>query len=229
MKQFLMTCLVSILSISSLLAQEELSTNSKKDSVIDLKYREDQFYFGVSHNIMQDKLKGYSPNSVSLGVDFGFLRDFPINKSRTVAIAPGFGYSYSNLNNNFGLSAEGNHMVMKEFKHSALSLHMIDFPLELRWRTSTFDSHKFWRIYVGIKASYIVSDKLKTTTNTYTVELKNDELLNKWIYGTYISVGFNTWNFYTYYGLNDVYKHNPIANDPSKLRLLKVGLIFYIL
>ncbi|MDR0229787.1 MAG: PorT family protein [Flavobacteriaceae bacterium] len=228
MKQFILL-LIGSMFFMPLYAQEEVDAQLKGDSLLDLNYREDQFYFGISHNIMQDKLKGYSPNSVSLGVDLGFLRDFPINKSRTVAIAPGVGYSYSNLNNNLGLSEDGKHMVMKDFKHSALSLHMIDLPLELRWRTSTFDSHKFWRIYVGVKASYIFSDKLKTTANSYTVELKNDELLNKWIYGTYISVGFNTWNFYTYYGLNDLYKHNPIANDPSKLRLLKVGLIFYIL
>jgi hypothetical protein len=40
-------------------------------------------------------------------------------------------------------------------KFSQLS---IDVPLEFRWRTSTYASHKFWRIYGGLKLSYLLYD-----------------------------------------------------------------------
>jgi hypothetical protein len=41
---------------------------------------------------------------------------------------------------------------------------VIRVPLEFRWRSSTFESYKFWRIYGGVKFSYLLYDKsvLKT-------------------------------------------------------------------
>lgn len=215
-------------------AQENTDENIKvavNDSVreLDLKYREDQFYFGVTHTLLQDKPKGFSPNSFSIGVNMGFLRDFPINKSRTVAIATGIGYSYLNLRGNLGLNIEDQHIILDKYKKSALSLHAIDIPIELRWRNSTPESHKFWRVYVGFKASYIFSDRMKTKTSEYSTIYRNDENINKWLYGVYASIGFNTWNFYMYYGLNNVYKKDVIIGDSQRLRLLNVGLMFYIL
>lgn len=200
-----------------------------EENTVDLKYREDQFYFGVSHTLMQDKFKGYSPYSFSIGINGGFLRDFPINQNRTIAIAPGIGYSYLNLRSNFGLSETNEYLMLSNYKQSSLSLHSIDLPIELRWRTSTPESHKFWRVYLGFKASYNFNNRFKTTTSSYSVIRTGDENINKWMYGLYASVGFNTWNFYVYYGLNSIYKNEVFANDPKRLKMLNVGMMFYIL
>lgn len=203
----------------------------KKDVLegIDTKYREDQFYFVINHNIMEDKPKGYSPNSISLGLDVGFLRDFPVNKQRTLAIAPGFGYSYENLHHNFGIDKQGNYLILESYKTNRLSMHLLDFPIELRWRNSTPESHKFWRTYIGFKASYLLSANHKTVTDSYSVNNNTKDKLNKWLFGVYVGAGFNTWNLYLYYGLNTLYKNEPIVGDPEKMRMFKVGLIFYIL
>ncbi len=224
-------CLFSSLSFGQESGEFVELTQQKKDSIaaLDLKYREDQFYFGLSHTLMQGKPSEFKSNSVSLGVDIGFLRDFPINKSRTIAIAPGFGFSYQNLRNSFGLAEDGSYTVLTDFKRSSLSLHMLDFPIELRWRNSTPASHKFWRAYVGFKASYVLGNRVKTTTDQYSITARNDENINKWLMGVYVGAGFNTWNFYAYYGLNTIYKESPIQGDPERLRLFKVGVIFYIL
>lgn len=213
-------------------AQEiESISQHNNDSIqqVDLKYREDQFYFGITHTLLQDKPASFSPNSVSIGVNGGFLRDFPINKKRTVAIAPGVGYSYLNLRGNLGLTPENAHIILDSYKKSSVSLHAIDFPIEFRWRTSTPFSHKFWRVHLGFKASYVFNDRSKTTTGEYSTTTRGDEDINKWLYGLYMSAGFNTWNFYMYYGLNNVYKNNVIQDDKNKLRLLNVGVMFYIL
>lgn len=213
-------------------AQEmESISQHNNDSIqqADLKYREDQFYFGITHTLLQDKPAGFSPNSVSIGVNGGFLRDFPVNKKRTMAIAPGIGYSYLNLRGNLGLTPEHDHIILDSYKKSSVSLHAVDFPVELRWRTSTPFSHKFWRVHLGFKASYVFGDRSKTTTGEYSTTMRGDEDINKWLYGVYMSAGFNTWNFYMYYGLNNVYKNNVIQDDKNKLRLLNVGVMFYIL
>ena len=65
-------------------SQEELDF-----SAVDSLYREDQFYFGITYNVLNDRPINVSQNSFSTGLNFGFLRDFPINKKRTFAIAPG--------------------------------------------------------------------------------------------------------------------------------------------
>ncbi len=232
MKHIYFLCLFCLCSSFSF-AQEEVldELTRKQDSIaaLDFKYREDQFYFGISHTLMQAKPADFKGNSVSLGIDIGFLRDFPINKSRTIALAPGFGFSYQNLRNNFGLTEEGDYTLLSPYKRNSLSLHMLDFPLELRWRNSTPASHKFWRAYLGVKASYVMGSRLKTSTDEYSTTLRGDANINKWLFGMYVGAGFNTWNFYAYYGLNPIYKEAPIKGDSEKLRLFKVGVIFYIL
>lgn len=213
-------------------AQEPIEENTAvQDSInsIDFKYREDQFYFGITHTLMQDKPAGFSPSSVSIGMSGGFLRDFPVNKDRTIALAPGIGYSYLNLRGNLGITPENEHVILGSFKKSSLSLHAIDFPLELRWRTSTPYSHKFWRVHLGFKASYVFGDRSKTSTNEYSATFRDDPNVNKWLYGMYVSAGFNTWNFYMYYGLNNIYKDDVLKWDNNKLKLLNVGVMFYIL
>jgi len=63
-------------------------------------YREDQFYFNVSFNNIQNAPSGLKQNKISSSLAFGFLRDMPINKSRTFSIAAGLGYTKNILNEN---------------------------------------------------------------------------------------------------------------------------------
>jgi hypothetical protein len=190
---------------------------------IDSLYREDQFYASLSYNLIQNRPEGFKQFSFSPGVTFGFLRDFPISKNRHWAIAPGIGYSYNNIkqfiNSEEIVGATENNT--SENIRTIISSHSIDFPLEIRWRNATPNSHSFWRIYTGFKTSYVFNSKLESTTEN-TKESILDEI-NRWQYGAYISVGFNTWNPYIYYGIN------PIFKEGSKMSNFNVGFIFYIL
>ena len=58
-------------------------------------------------------------------------------------------------------------------------LQYVDLLIEFRWRNSTFESHKFWRIYAGFKMSYLVSDSYKFVNDLGTTILKKDPNLNK--------------------------------------------------
>ncbi len=190
---------------------------------IDSLYREDQFYASLSYNLIQNRPDGFKQFSFSPGITFGFLRDFPISKNRHWAIAPGIGYSYNNIkqfiNSEEIVGATENNT--SENIRTIISSHSIDFPLEIRWRNATPNSHSFWRIYTGFKTSYVFNSKLESTTEN-TKESILDEI-NRWQYGAYISVGFNTWNPYIYYGIN------PIFKEGSKMSNFNFGFIFYIL
>jgi hypothetical protein len=61
---------------------------------VDSLYREDQFYFGFVQYITETG-RG-SQSKFSTGLSAGFLRDMPINKDRTNAIAAGLGFTYNN-------------------------------------------------------------------------------------------------------------------------------------
>lgn len=192
---------------------------------IDSLYREDQFYASLSYNLIQNRPDGFKQFSFSPGISFGILRDIPISKNRHWAIAPGIGYSYNNIkqfiNSEEIVGATEN--TSSENIRTTITSHSVDFPLELRWRNSTPSSHSFWRIYTGLKTSYVFNSKLKLETTTESSKESISDEINRWQYGAYISVGFNTWNPYIYYGLN------PIFKEGSKMSNFNVGFIFYIL
>jgi hypothetical protein len=108
-------------------------------------------------------------------------------------------------------------------------LHYIDLPLETRWRTSTPDSHQFWRIYSGFKFSYLISDRNKYVTDGVATINKSNPDFNKLVYGCYLAAGFNTWNLYAYYGLKSIFKSGEINGEKINTTSFNIGLQFYIL
>jgi hypothetical protein len=59
--------------------------------------------------------------------------------------------------------------------------------------------------------------------------VSNNADLSKIQYGTYIDFGYNSLNFYVYYGLNSIYKTGTIDNKNIDLKTVNFGLMFYIL
>lgn len=224
-------------SVLTVKAQEELILENPVDSL----YREDQFYINISYSMMQNKPAGYTQNGYFSNLAFGFLRDFPLNKRRNFAIAPGFGYTYSHLKSNLlivpntlvnDISSNDSHFEIlprNKANTNNMRYHSVDVPFEVRWRTSTPESHKFFRVYAGVKFSYIFADKsvYKDGSTKYKVSKIDD--LNRFQTGIYLSAGYNTWNAYAYYGLTPLFKESKTNTEPVKLNALHLGLIFYIL
>ncbi|WP_374401439.1 porin family protein [Flavobacterium sp.] len=195
--------------------------------VVDSLFREDQFYVSISYNFLQNKPDNFSQYSFSTGLSAGFLRDFPISDNRHWAIAPGIGYSFNDLKQNIDFSSISN-STDTEIVKSRIILHYVDFPLEVRWRNATPDSHKFWRIYGGFMASYLINGKFKYEGSLGSGTENINDLLNKFQYATYLTFGFNTWNAYIHYGLNPFFDKNKTTTE-NNVTTLKIGLIFYIL
>jgi hypothetical protein len=229
--------LLSFVFISSLsvFSQDLTKIEKEPSATIDSLYREDQFYFGINFNRLLNKPGDFKQNKLSTGYSFGFLRDMPLNKNRTIAIAVGMGASYKNYNQNLVIKEvdqkyEYSFIDIKEnFKKNKFSHLLIDFPVEFRWRTSTPESYKFWRIYGGFKFSYLLYDKSVFDGETGRFVVTNNTDFNKLIYGAYISSGYNTWNVYAYYGLNSLFKDVKSENKVIDMNSLNVGVIFYIL
>jgi hypothetical protein len=203
---------------------------------VDSLYREDQFFVNVSYASLHDMPDGMKQNKFSPSLSLGFLRDMPINKARTWSIAPGLGYSIKMYNQNLIIdnSTSSNvYYILPEdetLTKSRLTFHTIDLPIEIRWRNSTPETYKFWRVYTGFKVSYVFANsyKLQSSLGNYTI--KNNKDLNDFQYGAYLTVGWNTVNLYAYYGLNSYFKKEAkIGSEDINLSGLHLGLMFYIL
>ena len=217
-------------------AQEPVVEYPDFDTVDSL-YREDQFYIGFTYNILQQRPEGVRQNKFSAGFYAGMLRDMPINDTRTVSIAAGLGYSLQNYSQNLIVAGDSENPTysiidadQNFYDKNKLSLHFVELPIEFRWRTSTPESHRFWRVYTGLKFSYLVYSRSIYDGEPQREIVKQNADLNTFRYGAYLATGYNTWNFHIYYGLNPIFKKDAqLDGQPIDMKTLNIGLMFYIL
>jgi hypothetical protein len=202
---------------------------------VDSLYREDQFYIGVTYNTLQNRPIGVTQNNFTPSFSIGILRDMPINKARNKAIAAGLGYSLNSYNQNILISENNGNPQYSAipdgtfFDKNKLTLHSIDIPIEYRWRTSVPETHKFWRIYTGLKLSYLFNTQSNYEDSQTSYAVTGNPDINKFQYGTYLSVGYNTVNFNIYYGLNPIFKSAELNGRAIEMNTLNFGFMFYIL
>ena len=201
---------------------------------VDSLFREDQFYFSITYNLLRNTPEAYSQYSFSSGVTLGFLRDIPISKDRNFAIGLGLGYSYNDIKHNLKIadiasSEQYVYSIDESYDKSKLRLHYLELPIEFRWRNASYESHKFWRIYTGFKVGYLFASKSIFESSTESYAISNSKELRKVQYGPYLSVGYNTINLYAYYSLKSNFDNVKIGNDDLALNSFNVGFIFYIL
>ncbi|MHA7942210.1 porin family protein [Formosa sp. 3Alg 14/1] len=219
-------------------SQEDISIPT---TVIDSLYKEDQFYFGLTYNILVKLPSGVQQTGFSLGLQGGFIKDMPLNKRRNIAIGIGLGYSYNSYNQNIGIikdsNNEANYFVLDdtyEFDYSRNNFyqHAIELPIEFRWRTSTASSYRFWRVYTGFKVGYVFSHISNFKGEVGSLRYNDIEGFNDLQYGLTLSAGYNTWNFYVYYALNPMFNDDvktALKGESIDMSAIKLGLIFYIL
>jgi len=200
----------------------------------DSNYREDQFYFGLTYNSFTNTPENFNQTGFSPGLKVGFIRDFPINLQRDIAIGIGLGYAFNSYSGNIKISTTSSDVYNYEivsnnsFQKNRFSHQSIEIPIEFRWRTSTAETYKFWRVYAGFKASYIFASSYVYQNEEVSAQLKNIDL-NNLQYGLTLSFGYNNWNGFVYYGLNPVFNDAAINQNSLDTKSFKIGLMFYFL
>ncbi|UOB19034.1 porin family protein [Abyssalbus ytuae] len=218
-------------------AQDEIFQDDEVKIIEAGKYLEDQFYIGVTYNILLNRPENVSQNNFSSGIQLGFIKDIPLNNNRNLGLGIGVGYATNSYFSNLRATKNSGDIVYDvipsdvSYRRNKVGTHQLEIPFEFRWRTSTADRYKFWRLYSGIKLSYVFSARSKFITADDRVIFSNDEI-EKFQYGLYFSFGYNTWNFYGYYQLNNLFSNDSfIESTGEKINagVLSVGLMFYIL
>lgn len=235
MRTHIFLILLMLTGSYTLVAQEEILENDEVDVSGGSKYFEDQFYIGLTYNILVDRPSNVSQNNFSNGLQFGFIKDLPLNTRRNVGLGIGLGLAKNSYFSNLQALEVENDIIYEvignePYRRNKVSLYLIEMPFEFRWRTSTIDSYKFWRVYTGVKLGYAISARSKYVSADEKLNFSNPDI-DKFQYGVYFSFGYNTWNFYGYYQLNNLFKDSMIEStgEQIKMRPLNIGLMFYIL
>ena len=206
--------------------------------VMDSLYREDQIYFGITYNIITGQPAGIESSQFSGGFHAGVIRDMPINEQRNIAIGVGLGWSVDTYGHNvfIGKDLDSDNSLFQimdrgriDFDTNRFTTQSIDVPIQFRWRTSTVDSYKFWRIYAGLRPAYAYyfQTKFQQSGNTYKEsDIPEFERLRL---GATFTFGYNTFNFNFYYSLNSFLNGASVNNEDLDLRTFQVGLMFYLL
>ena len=204
-------------------------------SDVDNNYLEDQFYLGLYYSTLTSSPENFNQNKFSSTLNFGFIRDIPFNKQRNFGVGLGAGLSFSSSSSNLKLSElnnviNGEIVSGEDFTKNKWNTSSIEIPFEIRWRTSTPTNYKFWRVYFGIKTSYLLKSKYKfeSISTDYSIQTLP---FRKTQSGITVNAGNNTWNLGLYMGLNPIFNKEFGQNNPEikDLKEFKLGLVFYIL
>jgi hypothetical protein len=117
-----------------------------------------------------------------------------------------------------------------EYDTNRFTLQSIEAPLQFRWRTSTPESHKFWRIYTGLRLGYVYYFHSTFEQPGNSVSQTKVPEFDRLRLGATFTFGYNTFNFHFYYSLNSFFNDDARINgEEFDLRTFQVGLMFYIL
>jgi len=234
MKNTLFFCFIFI--FSGLWAQQ---TPVQTDSIYspDPYYLEDQLYFGISYSVLKNLPENMRQNGFSNAVKFGFIRDIPINERRNIGIGIGAGLSWETFFQNLLVRIDEqtgdiqyNILPDGTYTSNSLKLKKIDVPFEFRWRGSTPEKYKFWRLYAGITTSYVYGTSSNFVTDKFDITYNGIKIIKKWQFGIDISAGYGTWNFNFYYGLSNILKDNVNLNNQNlDIKSMRFGIVYYFL
>lgn len=241
MTPFLWTFIMNKILLSVvILFSMQWSYSQEQDSKspdLDTNYKEDQFYIGVTYNLLRQLPSNVSQSGFSSGFHFGYIKDMPINVKRNIAIGLGLGFSTNSFNQNILIDKlDGNYVYSvlddneNPYSKNKFTMYLVEAPLEFRWRTSTSSEYKFWRIYAGIKLGYLVANSSKFNGKSEKIKHNNITDFNKLQYGFTLSTGYNTWNVHLYYALNTIFNDDArISNEALNMSAVKIGLMLYLL
>ncbi len=227
--------LVLVFSIPICLAAQ----TEQDSSSVDKRYLEDQFYAGITYNFMLSLPDDVSQRNFSYGLQSGFIKDIPLNANRNIGLGLGLGLGLNTYYTNIRAIDIGDDIQYQlpledlDVKRSKIETHLVEMPFEFRWRNSNASEYNFWRIYAGLKLSYVINARSKFVADLNDESFKgsfNNTDVRKLQYGITFNFGYHNFNMHVYYGLTGLLNDGVTINDEEfKIKPLRIGFIFYIL
>lgn len=208
-------------------------TLAQKDSLrIGDRYADDQIYLSVSYAQFFKQPTSITKSGFSYALSGGFIKDFILNKRGNFSLALGIGYGFDFFNHELKVEEVNNITVFNKgqsLSTNVFKVHNLEFPLEIRWRTSTARRYDFWRVYGGVKFLYNLKNQFEFNENSITTSYKNVSAFNRLQYGVTLSAGYDEFNVNIFYSLTPIFNNAALNGENINTSILKFGLIFYIL
>ena len=208
------------------------------DSIpVDTEYREDQFYFNITYNLVRGVPSGVDLRGLTGGLGLGFVRDMPINARRNIAFGLGAGFSFNRYGQNLFIGEDESENTIfsvldgnTNFDINRFSTVTLEVPLEIRWRLSTAEKYKFWRVHTGVRLGYTFWYRSYFTQENNKVSQTNISEFQPLSVTPTFSFGFNKINFFASYTVTPFFKDSQTnLGQEVGFNPLKLGFIFYIL
>ena len=212
-----------------------LSQTDSDTISVDQRYFEDQFYAGVTYNFILNQPNQVSQRNFSYGLQLGFVKDLPFNQKRTIGLGIGLGFGLNTYYTNIRaqeVAGDIQYTILTDvdFKRSKLETHLLEIPIEFRWRNSDTTTYSFWRIYTGIKFGYAFDSRSKYVIEDSKQTFKNTDV-RKLQYGLTFNFGYHNFNMHIYYSLTPLFNDGVSLDNTQeiKIRPLQIGFMFYVL
>ena len=197
------------------------------------RYAEDQLYISISYSQLNEQPSLISKSNFSYALSAGFLKDIILNKQGSVSFAAGFGFGYDYFSHKLKVDEVNTSTIFSSdntINNNIFKTYNLEFPLEFRWRTSNAKKYNFWRVYTGVKFIYNLQNTFSyTDANQQNFKYKNLNAYNNLQYGLTFSAGYDEFNVHLFYGLSPIFKDVTINTEAINTKILKFGLIYYLL
>lgn len=197
------------------------------------RYAEDQLYISISYSQLNEQPSLISKSNFSYALSAGFLKDIILNKQGSVSFAAGVGFGYDYFNHKLKVDEVNTSTTFSSdntINNNIFKTYNLEFPLEFRWRTSNAKKYNFWRVYTGVKFIYNLQNTFSyTDANQQNFKYKNLNAYNNLQYGLTFSAGYDEFNVHLFYGLSPIFKDATINIEAINTKILKFGLIYYLL
>lgn len=190
----------------------------------------DRLVIDLTYNDWMGDRKPFHNKPSSIGANFNFLTDIPLNKSNTFSIGTGLTYGTYRVNHHyvFHVHSDGDFTQYDattapsgKLEKSIFGGSVVSIPLEFRFRTKGVRHFKF---HMGGKLGFQTKIYSKTVVRTadqlieHTIYDFPDD--NRWIYAAHVRFGNRNWSVYGSYNLNKIFN----KNSSSQLNLFQIGL-----
>jgi hypothetical protein len=237
MKKFLLLS-VTCLLISSLFAQENPTTPTKKKST-DLSGRaNDHFMIQYGYAGWAGKPDTINTGGFSKSFNIYFMFDFPFktNPKLSMAFGPGISSDHIKFKKTYiGIKEQAAQIPFTDqsdtshFKRSKLSTTYLEAPIEFRYTANPWNSDKSFKFAVGVKVGTMINahtrnkdfqDKNDNILNPYTMKESSKRFFNTTRLSAQARIGLGHLSLYGSYQITPLFKDGVAA----EIRPYSIGL-----
>lgn len=182
----------------------------------------DRLIFEIMHDNWLDKPDSVKMKWYNRGFNTYFFYDIALTPNKTISLAPGLGFSCTNVYTRSILTANDTMSYFIpindsiNYSRNKITTTSVDIPIELRFRTKPNEQGKSFKIAVGARIGYFLNvmskykgdDYLFGTDNEIFIKNKRLPNVNRIKLGSTFRIGYGNYNLIAYYSIGTLFNRD---------------------